>query len=174
MELGIGILCLLLSPFPLSSFPGSPGLQAPHAEADSRLLFQPRLSGGPFGPRPPRGRRWPPSPSWYLCSRLWWLDLVLNNKLLKECEQRVSRALAHARPPFRANPNILSAAAAPLLVSELRVGPGSLWGTSQLSPVHLKSCQPAASSFPCTSFLSHPPATALLEITFPSRVPLVS
>lgn len=74
------------------------------------------LPGDPSGPSLP-GPRWLPSPSWYMCTQLWWLDVVLNNKLLKECEQCVSHTLAEPIPKS------VLAAAAPLLISDFRVGP---------------------------------------------------
>lgn len=61
----------------------------------------PRSPGDPSGLRLPR-RRWLPSPSWYMYSQLWRLDLVLSNELLKEREQCVSHSPAahrHGSPP---------------------------------------------------------------------------
>lgn len=37
-------------------------------------------------------------PNWYLCSHLWWLDLVLNSEFLEECEQCLSHTRARAQP----------------------------------------------------------------------------
>lgn len=54
------------------------------AEVEVWLLFLPSLSCGPLWPGPPTLVA--ADPSWYMYSQLWWLDLVLNNELLKECE----------------------------------------------------------------------------------------
>lgn len=82
----------ILAPFP---FPRSPGLQVPSVDAGGRRVAGsscPLSPGDPAGLGLPR-RRWLPSPSWYMYSQLWWLDLVLNSELLKEREQRVSHTL---------------------------------------------------------------------------------
>lgn len=87
----------LLSPPPL--FP-----EAPASRLLVRLwvqtqgwLFLPTPSWGPLRTRPP-GLEMAAAPQLVLCSQLWWLDLVLNNELLKPHGQCVSHVLTHAEP----------------------------------------------------------------------------
>ena len=98
---GMEIVCLLLrgllSPPPL--FP-----EAPASRLLVRLwvqtqgwLFLPTPSWGPLRTRPP-GLEMAAAPQLVLCSQLWWLDLVLNNELLKPHGQCVSHVLTHAEP----------------------------------------------------------------------------
>ena len=98
---GVGIVCLSLRGL-LSSPPLSP--EAPTSRLlvwlrvqTQRWLCLPAPSWGPLRTRPP-GLEMAAAPQLVLCSQLWWLDLDLNNELLKQHEQCVSHILTHAEP----------------------------------------------------------------------------
>ena len=154
---GMGIVCLLLrgllTPAPL---PGSPSLQASCAAvgADTGLALPATPSWGPLRTRPP-GLEMAAAPQLVLCSQLWWLDLVLNNELLKQHEQRVSHVLTHAEPLLWADSEVDSAVAAPPLASDLRVSSVGFRVNPQLSSLCLKNLQ-SASSLVVSLFSSGP------------------
>lgn len=96
------------------------------------------------------------APQLVLCSQLWWLDLVLNNELLKQHEQCVSHVLTHAEPLLWADSEVDSAVAAPSLASDLRVNSVGFQVNSRLSSLRLKNLQSAASSLVVSLFSSGP------------------
>ena len=118
-------------------------------------LFLPTPSWGPLRTRPP-GLEMAAAPQLVLCSQLWWLDLVLNNELLKQHEQCVSHVLTHAEPLLWADSEVDSAVAAPSLASDLRVSSVGFQVNSRLSSLRLKNLQSAASSLVVSLFSSGP------------------